>query len=281
MRPEWLEIASRELRSGKRIAIVTIISKEGSGPRDVGASMIVTEDGRKYGTIGGGSFEKLVIGEAVKAIREGSPRLVKIALRRESVPEGAIVSGQMCGGVVDVFVNVIRPPTRAILIGAGHVGKPIADVLNLLGLRLVVIDRDPSLASRERYPYAEAVLVGEPHEEVRKLELGADDIVIIAFGDVEVDYAVLKELVSRGFGGHIWALCSRYRCRWELERLIKEGIDPSPFAGRLHMPAGLDIGADSPEEIAISIAAEVVCVLRGCKTPVQSLDVSREVVAKG
>ncbi len=266
-----------ELEKRRPVALVTIVGKEGSGPRDLGASMVVTIDGRVYGTIGGGHLQKIIVGEAQRALKEGFSRKVKLALRRENIPEDAIPTNQLCGGVVEVFINVITPPPRLVLIGAGHVGKPIADLVNTLGWPIIVIDSDPKLASRQRYPYAEKVLVGDPAELAAKHATSRYDIAVIAYGEVETDYRTLKSLVTKGFEGHIWALCSRTRATWMLNRLVEEeDIDLDGIINRLHMPAGLDIGSDSPEEIAISILAEIICVLRGCRVPVRSLSIAEK-----
>ncbi len=263
-----------ELNNRRPVALITIIEKEGSGPRDPGASIVLTIDGRKYGTIGGGSVERIIIEKAMEALKQGVPQKIKLALRQENVPKDAIKTNHRCGGVVEVFVNVITPPPRIVLAGAGNVGKPIADLANMLGYKVIVIDSNPELANRERYPYAEKVVVGDVPENLAKYASSKYDIAIIAYGEVETDYQSLKKLVEKKFEGHIWALCSKSRATWMLNRLIEEGYDLSGIIDRLHMPAGLDIGSDSPEEIAVSILAEVICTLRKCQIPVRSLDIS-------
>ncbi|WP_440059226.1 XdhC family protein [Thermogladius sp. 4427co] len=275
MRPEFVyNKIVEELMKNKSVAVATIISKEGSGPRDIGAQLVVTEDGVKYGTIGGGSLENIIYEEAVKALREGKPKLLKLALRRDNIPSDAIPTNQLCGGIVQVFINVIHPAPRIIIAGGGNVGKPIADIANVIGFRVVVMDEKEELANPLRYPYAEKTIVGKLPEEVGKLEFGKNDIFIIAYGEVETDYQVLKKLVEMKFPGHIWALCSRNRCSWMIKRLLDEGYDLKDFKGRLHMPAGLDIRSDTPEEIAVSILAEVICVRKQCNIPVNSMDIS-------
>ncbi|RLG80478.1 MAG: XdhC family protein [Thermoprotei archaeon] len=269
-----LKKAVEELEKGHRVALVTVVAKEGSGPRDPGAMLLLSSSGLKVGTIGGGGFEGLVLEEAGKALAEGKPRRVKYALRPENVPPDAVKTSHLCGGVVEVFVNVLNPPPRILLFGAGNVGKPIADLANFLGYRVLVMDMNSDLANPQRYPYAEEVFAGDIVDYAGKLEYRESDIAIIAYGEVETDYRVLKTLITRGFPGHIWALCSRRRCSWMLDRLKKEGVDLSGAIERLHMPAGLNINSDTPEEIAVSILAEIVCVLRGCKAPVESMDIS-------
>jgi xanthine dehydrogenase accessory factor len=275
LRPEFLyNKVVEELSRNKIVAVVTIVSKEGSGPRDLGAQMIVTEDGFKYGTIGGGSLEGILYSEALKALKEGKPRLLKLALRRDNIPKDAIPTNQLCGGVVEAFINVIQPSPRLILAGGGNVGKPIADIASILGFRVIVIDDKQELANPQRYPYAEKVMVGNLEEEVGKLQYVKTDVFVIAYGEVETDYKVLRKLIELKFPGHIWALCSRNRCAWMLKRLQEENFNLSDYKDRLHMPAGLDIGSDTPEEIAVSILAEVICVRKSCSTPVKSMSIA-------
>jgi len=275
LRPEFLyNKIVEELSRNKSVAVVTIVSKEGSGPRDLGAQLIVTEDGLKYGTIGGGSLENILYSEALKALKDGKPRLLKLALRRDNIPKDAIPTNQLCGGVVEAFINVIEPSPRLILAGGGNVGKPIADIANIIGFRVIVIDDKQELANPQRYPYAERVIVGNLEEEVGKLQYVKSDVFVIAYGEVETDYRVLRKLIELKFPGHIWALCSRNRCAWMLKRLLEENFNLSDYKDRLHMPAGLDIGSDTPEEIAVSILAEVICVRKSCSTPVKSMSIS-------
>ncbi len=266
-----LKWALEEISRGNRIALITIIGKEGSGPRDVGALMAVSSTGSKCGTIGGGEIENILVREALSAIRENKPRRVKIALRPENVPEDAIRTNMMCGGIIEAFINVLAPKFKLILIGAGHIGKPLGDLANMLGFRVVVLDKNPQLASKERYPYAESIITGDIIENLSKLEFTDSDVAVIAYGEVETDYQALKYLVTRGFKGHIWALCSKRRAQWMLERLVAEGIDIESIKSRVHMPAGLDIGSETPAEIAVSIIAEIICEIKGCEKPVKSL----------
>ena len=106
---EVLECALQEITSGRRVALITIIGKEGSGPRDLGVIIAVSDNGLKKGTIGGGLFKEIVVKEALKALSEDKPRRVKIALRPENIPEDAIKTSMYCGGVIEVFINILKP----------------------------------------------------------------------------------------------------------------------------------------------------------------------------
>lgn len=272
-----LSEALRALERGERIALVTLVGKEGSGPRDLGAMMVVYPDGSKVGTIGGGEFEAHVIREALEAIREGRPRRARFALRRDNIPEDAKPTNMLCGGVVEVFINVLKPRPRAIIVGGGHVGKPLADIANILGYRVFVVERSEKLASPERFPYAEKIVVTRDIPgELSRMEYGPEDVAFIVFGEVETDYQSLKTLLAKNFPGHVWVLCSRNRGSWMLKRLAEEGVDLGSHREKIHMPAGLAINSDTPEEIAVSIWAEAICVQKGCKPPVESLGIRIE-----
>lgn len=270
-----LEFCMRELSRGYRVALVTLIDKQGSGPRSPGAMMAVSSTGTKVGTIGGGAFERLVVEEAVKAIKEGKPKKIRFSLGAEGAPQDTIETGLVCGGVVEVFINVITPKPRVLIVGAGHVGKPFADIANILGFRVAIVDSDPGLANKERYPYAETILVGDVASEVEKVEFSENDLVFVAYGEHDVDYEVVKRLLRKGFRGHIWVLCSKRRAGLILESLVRDGVDVDTVRDRLHMPAGLSIGAETPEEIAISVLSEMICAIKGCSTPVRSLSITQ------
>ncbi|MEM4718117.1 MAG: XdhC/CoxI family protein [Desulfurococcaceae archaeon] len=262
-----------KLLENKKVALTMVISKEGSGPRDPGAMMAISSDGSKIGTIGGGEVEKIIIDEALKSITDGKPRKLKIALGTENIPVDAMRTRMLCGGLIEVFINVLEPRRRVIIFGGGHVGKPIADIASLLKYDVIVLDTDPNLANNERYPYAKCIVTNNLPSEVERLAISENDIVVIAYGDVEVDYHVLKTLIISGFKGHIWALCSRRRASWMINRLKDEGVNISHIKDRIHSPAGFDIGSDTPEEIAISIWAEIICELKKCAKPVKSLSI--------
>ncbi|MEM4481943.1 MAG: XdhC/CoxI family protein [Desulfurococcaceae archaeon] len=256
---------------GKRVAIATIIGKDGSAPRDVGTTIAVSSDGQKKGTIGGGEIEDIVVKECLIALQIARPRRIKIALTQESEPKDSIKTHMICGGVVEVFIDIVNTVPRVLIIGAGHVGKPVGDMANILKYKVVILDDNPELVTAERFPYAERIL-GNIIESLDKIDLSNNyDAAVITHGKPELEYQILKKLIERRFPGHIWILCSRKKALWILEKLRKEGIDVGQFKNRVHAPAGLDIGSDSPEEIAISILAELICELKRCLKPINSL----------
>lgn len=253
------------VRRGLKASIAVIVDKVGSGPRDIGAKIAVFEDGSTVGTLGGGSFEARVISEAIKAINEGRPRMLKFSLTGERT-EGAIDTGLICGGVLTVFIDVINPQPRIFIVGAGRVGKPLADLLNYLRYRITIIDLDRGPASKSSYPYAEEVIVGDLNvitEAVKTKPLN-NDAVLIVHGEVEVDYAALKAAIESK-AGFIGLLGSKRKTVEFVKKLLSEGVSYESFSERLHAPVGLDIGADNPVEVAVSIVAELIAWFKGLR----------------
>jgi len=247
---------------GEPVALCIIVEKEGSGPRGPGTKMLVFRDGRKVGTIGGGPFERMVINEAIKAIKEGRPRTVKFAFREDNVPLGAYRTGLICGGVLTVFIDVIKPKPRIIVLGVGHVGRPLAYLAALLGYRVWVIDDDPKHATPEKFPNAEKIVVNEWEKAIDEAHITDEDYVLIVHGDVKHDYVALKKALKYN-AKYIGLLGSRNKVKTYLKMLSEEGYDLSKLKGKLYAPVGLDIGAHTPEEIAVSILAEILKIERG------------------
>ncbi|MEM0296484.1 MAG: XdhC/CoxI family protein [Zestosphaera sp.] len=260
---ELVRIAGEKIGRGVSVAVATVVRKEGSGPRDVGSKILVSGDGGLYGTLGGGFFERHVVEEALKAIKEGRPRLVKYSFSGRPV-EGAVDTGLICGGFLEVFIDVWTPVQRVLIFGTGRVGKPLGDLLNFLGFRVAVADPNPELVSSELYPYAE-VRTHIPAEEVEsKLpEVVRDgDVVYITHGEVEVDYKALKTALKTR-AKLVGVLGSRNKIREFARRLISDGLERELVRAKFRGPLGIDIPADTPEEIAVAIAAELLAILKG------------------
>jgi len=245
----------RFLESGKRVALCTIIEKKGSGPRDVGAKMIVSEDGQTAGTIGGGNLETALIKESSKTLREGEPRKVVFSLYKGGRKE-TIETGLICGGELTMFIDVIEPKQRLIIIGGGHIASPLAKLADIIGFRPTVIDDNAELASKERFPMAERIVTGNFPEILDKLDVGPRDLVVIVHGEPEHDYMALEKTVKKR-PAYIGLLGSRTKVSTLVKRLKATGVSDEDLKV-LHAPLGLDIGAQTPEEIGISILAEII-----------------------
>ena len=259
-----LSEALQKLESGQSVAIATIVRKEGSGPRDVGAKIVVAEDGSVYGTLGGGFFEQHVIKTAMKALKEGKPVIQKYSFVGKPV-KGAIDTGLICGGVLEVYVDVLKPSPRTIVFGVGRVGKPLADLLNFIGTRVYVADTSRDLVTEELFPYAEGRLYGSIDEVVNKLVsevIKEGDIVFVTHGDPENDYAVTKAALTKPVR-YVGLLGSRRKVAEFVKRLLKDGIRPEDILSKLRAPVGADIPAETPQEISVSIVAEFLSLIKG------------------
>lgn len=253
---EILKNVVRFLEEGKKVAICTIIDKKGSGPRDVGGKMIVSEDGVTVGTIGGGNLERALTNESLKALRGGKAKKVVFSLHKGEQKTEAVETGLICGGELTIFIDVIEPKPRLIIIGAGHIAYPLARIADILGFNIVVADDNEDLANKDRFPMAAEIFAGEFNEILDRIEVNEKDFVIIVHGDPEHDYLALKKTIKkRPF--YLGLLGSKAKVTTFVNGLKEEGVSGEEFK-LLHAPLGLDIGAQTPEEIAISILAEII-----------------------
>ncbi len=243
------------LENGRKVAFCTIVKKMGSGPREIGAKMIVCEDGQTFGTIGGGNLEKALIKEALKVLRESSSRKAVFSLHKGE-REGAIQTGLMCGGELTVFIDVIKPKERLIIVGAGHVAWFLAKLANIAGFSLVVVDDNKELANKERYPMAEKIITGNFPEILDKIKVESRDFVVIVHGEPNHDYLALEKIIRKR-PAYIGLLGSKEKVSKLTKRLEERGISKEDL-NLLYAPIGLDIGAKTPEEIGISILAEII-----------------------
>ena len=236
--------------NGVAFATATIIESKGSTPRNT-AKMIVKGDGEIIGTIGGGPAEALIIQEAVAAIKANQSKVVEYTMDKDAV-DGIQMQ---CGGSISVFIEVAAPQPRIVMIGAGHVGFAVAKLVESLGYRLVVIDDRQEFANAERYPMASEIYWNsEIGKAIEPLMIDSDSYIIIATKDA--DYQALSKVVTSN-AAYIGMIGSKRKVGLVMEDLRREGV-PEVRLQSIHMPIGLDIGAETPEEIAVSILAEII-----------------------
>ncbi len=252
---EILNKASRLLEKRTSLALCTVVEKKGSGPRDVGAKMIVSEDGATYGTIGGGKVERALVEESLKAINQRRSRKVTFNLNKDP-KEGTVGTGMICGGELTVLTDVIEPTPRLIIVGVGHVALPLAKLASTVGFKVVIVDDERKLASKEQFPMAENIVTGDFKQVLDTFDLNSNDFVVIAHGEPEHDYAALKSVMNKK-PAYVGLLGSRTKTAILTQRLRDQGINDAQLR-RLHAPLGLDIGAETPEEIGISILAQII-----------------------
>ena len=256
-----------ELRSrGIRAALATLIARKGATPRKDSAKMLIYEDGRQSGTIGGGAPEAQVCREAVSIMETGKPKLLTFDLTDVDPEESALV----CGGSMEVYVEPILPDPTLFIFGAGHVSKAVAEAARPIGFRIAVIDDRPKYANSERFPDADSIHVDDWEKTLKKLNVNSFSYIFIATREHQFDLICLR-FALQSSAGYIGMLGSRKKAKNLFNLLEKEGADSSGFQ-RVSVPAGIDIGSDTPEEIAVSIAAELIAVRK--KLDIQALKAS-------
>ena len=245
------------LERGDAAALVTIVATRGSTPQRVGAKMLVWDDGRSVGTIGGGCYENDAAGKAREIIRTRKAQVVRYDLSDDVAEE----QGLICGGQMEVFIEPLDPSPHVYVIGAGHISQDLAAVAHKVGFRVHVVDDRSKFANAARFPDAVEVVVEPIPEWLARTELPAAAFVVIVTRGHKHDLTAMQALAGRPFR-YVGMIGSRAKVLRIREALAQSGVAAEWFDA-VHAPIGLRIGAVTPEEIAVSIAAELVAVRRG------------------
>lgn len=258
MSPEVLTALSDAFDRGETVALVTIVSARGSTPQRVGAKMVVHADGRTVGTIGGGCYESDALGRGREMLRTRSAATI---VHYDLTDDVAEESGLICGGQMDVFIEAVEPPPSLYIVGAGHVGHQLGRLAPAVGFRVHVVDDRQKFANASRFPDAASVHVDDVGEWLHRADLPPSAYIVIVTRGHRHDYAALRVLAGRDLR-YIGVIGSRAKIARVIALLLDEGVD-AEWLRSLHAPIGLDIGAVTPEEIAIAILGELVAVRRG------------------
>lgn len=242
---------------GEAAALCTIIRTVGSVPRQVGAKMLVLPSGRIEGTVGGGAMEARVIEQALQTIKDGQPRTLEYSLAGDA---GRGDPG-ICGGTLEVFVEAVHPQPTLLIVGAGHVGRALAKLAHFLGYRVVVSDDRPQLATAELVPEADEFIVAPMPELPAKIQITPHTYIVLTTRNAEVDVAGLPALLDSA-AAYIGVIGSRKRWTEARKRMQAAGVSSAKLDA-VHSPTGLELNAETPEEIAVSIIAELIMLRRG------------------
>jgi len=240
------------LTSRQRGALATVVRASGSTPQRPGARLLLRQDGSTLGTVGGGAIEHAVLQSLRHALVSHEPELLIRDLAHDL--------GMCCGGRMEIFVEPILPAPRLWLLGAGHVAKPTASLARSVGFEVWVVDEREELNTAERFPDCRLVL-GDPGAELRKAALGDMDWVLIMTHDHQLDEAALAAAAGKN-AQYVGLVGSKRKVFRLVERVRAKREGDFPLE-RVFAPVGLDIGAVSPEEIAVSIVAELVALRHG------------------
>ncbi len=253
--PEVWEAMARWRAEGRRFVLATVVNSRGFTPRKPGAHMLVADDGATAGTIGGGAIEQLVLDEARAVLAHGGTRLLQKHLTTEL--------GMCCGGAMSVFLEVVEPAPRLLVFGAGYIGQALSAMACACGFRVTVVDERAEWAQAERFPGAR-VCAEEPESFLRREPPGPGDYAVVVTHDHALDHRIVEALLPLPLRFHGMVGSVPKQRKFAL-RLKARGFHPEQIA-RLRTPLGLPIGAATPEEIAVSIMAELVQVRRQAAT---------------
>jgi xanthine dehydrogenase accessory factor len=246
-----------ELSGGGRGVLCVVVEEKGSTPRSLGASMWVRPDGSIQGTVGGGAFEHHVIGKALSMLREGPD----VALHREAMYCTGIEEGEAaCGGELTAYCQVLGAENELFVFGAGHVGKAVAQVGAFAGFRVTVWDERPEYANPENIPWGRTVSC--PAAEILEhFRFHDRAFAVIATRGHALDSTIVRALDGQT-AKYIGLIGSRRKIAVVRRNLLAQGVSEAHL-NRIYQPVGIPLRAETPEEIAISVTAELIAVLRG------------------
>ena len=247
------EIAAAQAE-GRLCALATVVSAKGSVPRQPGAKMLVYADGQISGTVGGGKFEALVIEEARGIILEGAP-LLKNYLLREGEPQSF---GAICGGECAVFIEPLAMGEAIWIVGGGHCALAIAHLAAGCGFYVGVVEDRAEQLGNDKFPVAARLVIDQPAPAfIAARNWTAREALVIVNRNAGLDKHALDAALRRPVPGYIGMMGSRRKVARVFDELAAGGHERKDLR-RVHAPIGLDIGAESPAEIAVSVVAEIL-----------------------
>jgi xanthine dehydrogenase accessory factor len=250
MNPIYTAIVQLQSEGGMG-ALCTIIESSGSTPRHVGSKMLVFEDGHFIGTVGGGEVEIRVIHEALDSMLSGNPRRLQYAMVDPKRGDPGV-----CGGSLEVYVEPILPEPLLVVIGGGHVGKAVAHLAKWLGFRVAVSDDRAEFCTQEANPSADEFFPVAMAELPAHLRFNAQTFLVLTTRSAAVDIAGLPKILEQSYG-YLGVIGSKRRWSVTRKALLENGISEEKLT-RIHAPIGLELNAETPEEIAVSIMAEII-----------------------
>jgi xanthine dehydrogenase accessory factor len=236
---------------GESFAICTITAAQGSTPRHIGSKMLVFENGEFTGTVGGGELEHRVLDEAKLAISDGKARKLNYSMNDPARGDPGV-----CGGQVEVFVEPVLPAPKIIVIGGGHVGKAVVHLAKWLGFRVAVSDDRVEFCTPEMNPDADEFYPVPMAELAQHVNINLQTYLILTTRGVSTDVPGLPALLATR-AAYIGVIGSRRRWSMTVKGLQEAGLSAETIA-HIHSPIGLELNAETPEEIAVSILAEII-----------------------
>jgi len=264
------EQVARWVREGRRVAVATIVETRGSTPRKPGTSMLISDRLELYGTIGGGCVEADVIFAAREVLRTLKPRLIHVDIKAKSADE----LDMLCGGEITLYVEPVMPDPQLLICGGGHISSALVHVFKGLEFEVTVVDDRPQFAHTERFPHAHSTIVCPYEELAGRVPLTALTYAVVVTRGHSGDEVCLRSLLASP-AAHIAMIGSRAKWANLRANLRASGFTDEQLA-RVKCPAGLDIGSTTPEEIAVSVAAELIAVRARHRAPAPLVEAADE-----
>jgi xanthine dehydrogenase accessory factor len=249
--PSLYEELSKLEQTGGAGVLCTIVSTQGSTPRREGSKMLVFKDGSFIGTIGGGEMEHRVIEEALDALGESKPKLVSYRMVDPKRGDPGV-----CGGQLEIFIEPILPVRMMVVVGGGHVGRAVAHLASWLGFRTAICDDRQEIANPNSIPDADHFYYDPLLAISQEIEITPWTFFVLTTRSVDVDISILPAILESK-SGYIGVIGSNRRWATTRKKLLEVGISEEKL-DKVHSPIGLNIDAETPEEIAISIMAEII-----------------------
>jgi len=251
----------QEIENGHRIVLATVVDKKGHGPAAPGARMLVREDGSAVGTVGGGALEKAALKAAGTLFQSGKTALIHYNLDDDDrLVDNKVETGMVCGGSTTIFFELMGNNPHLVILGAGHVGQAVLAHAALLGYRITAADSRKGLL--DSITPHKTILLPDYRDGYGKLAVTSRSFVVICTHSHSFDAVAMENIYRLPVQpAYIGVLASRKKAETMVKKL-KEQL-PNADLSRLHMPVGLKIGGPSPQEIAISILAEIQAVRYG------------------
>jgi xanthine dehydrogenase accessory factor len=239
----------------RQFVLATVVQSLGPAPREAGARMLIFADGTTIGTIGGGAVEKRVMEEAKTLMNAEAPRLFEYDLARDL--------NMKCGGRMSIFLEPMNSGPKLIIFGAGHIGQALCEIASILDFQVTVVDNRPEFATNERLPHARQIIAKPYTDALKDLTFTNNSFIVIVTHGHAHDQDILEYCSQQPFR-YLGVIGSRNKAQGMLNHLREKGVAPETVE-RVHSPIGLDIGANTPEEIVIAIVAEMIAVKNDVK----------------
>jgi len=247
--------------AGTPAVLATVIESLGSSPGKPGARMLIKTDGSIAGTIGGGAIEKKIIDESMNLMNGTESKFLQYKLEE---------LGMSCGGDMSVFLEPLEHAPELIIFGAGHIGTALSKIGKMLGFTTTVVDNRPEFANKERLPLADRIIADDYKKSLQDLSFSDTTYIVILTHRHAHDFEILDYCAKQTFY-YLGMIGSRKKVAKVFQQLKEKGTDGKTLK-RIHAPIGIEIGAEKPEEIAVSIAAELVAIRSGTEIPSLRLD---------